>query len=331
MNFGFLKLSFFLMVGSVVLLQIVSEPIPQARNSPPIADTSQDSHPPSPVITPGLDHTTEISDQERAFAEALRRSVPEINQRQRIGRSLFGKSDKTVLKRTAMDATKSLAIRITGSAGNSSTICERALWGAAYNATRNSFTAGAYAELFGGIGDVLVGKSFMLYSGNGRELAKIATQIAYSAANDKFFGVLDLDKISDDVQDSIAKSVLGYILPDLTTKYADSILTREPLVERVEEIAGALYKISKDKLLPNTVTVVQAEGFNNSRSVSDTPKLKAMVTSYYNEMNHYVTLLVRGGDLKSCPALKLYILKFEVDRDGLILDRSELKTETISL
>jgi hypothetical protein len=259
--------------------------------------------------------TSQVGADERAFFTGGER--PAIKPRQKLG--IWFVSAESLLWRSALEALSDKSADKLTTADD----CEMAMWAAARNEGLRQSLDRAFLPLIDTLMTGGLSPALSAFSVPGKIVIAETLAFAVRLFNQSTFGVLETKNIPIEVVRTLLNITAGYTAPLLADDYLAGKITETALRTSLNPM------IDKEELV-----VSRAEASNlTSRNFSPKqglPLVKVNVILVYSPYTHFVTLFIRGVG-EGCPGNRLFLLQYEVDKDGLLVKNTLKERPVINL
>lgn len=256
--------------------------------------------------------TSQIGADERAFFAAVER--PLIKPRQNLSRWFV--SAESLLWRSALGVLSDKVGDKLATAGD----CEIAMWVAARNESIPQSLNRAFIPVLDALMTGGLSVSLSAFSMPGKIILSETLHFAVGLFNRSTFGVLETKNIPKEVVRTLLNITAGYTAPLLADDYLAGKITETALRTSLNTI------IDRENLV-----VSRTETTNQNSKVfspkQGLPLVKVNVVLVYSPYTHFVTIFVRGVGEK-CSGNRLFVLQYEVDKNGLYI-RDTLKERPV--
>jgi len=267
------------------------------------------------VSAPSWAATTPAGADEKAFFTALER--PPIKPRQKLGAWFV--SAESLLWRSALEALSDKSADKLATADD----CQMAMWAAARNEGLRESLNRAFIPLLDTLMIGGLAPALSAFSIPGKIIIAESLGFAVRLFNRSTFGVLETRDIPKEIVRTLLNITAGYTAPLLVDNYLAGNITAVAVGSSLNSL------IEKEDLV-----VSRAEASNlTSRSFSPKaglPLVKVNVVLVYSPYTHFVTIFVRGVG-EGCSGNRLFVLQYEVDKNGLLVKDTLKQRPVINL
>lgn len=264
-----------------------------------------------------------LSQSERDFLAGIERV--DRQPRQRLGMqigswSLIGPEGPLV--NGMHEILKDLFINAAASAAEP---CARNTWEVATGLAGKRFVAEGVSYLTEGLLNNTVDVAMAPFSLSSKLLIAESLKFGLGLVNDHQFGLLESRDIPEDAARRITQITIGYTFPLLVEGILEQDLSESLLDLGASGVSNTLLGTYFDN--EHLVQVV-LEGTATPRLGGSAVNVR--IGAFYNEDTHFVTMFVRsnGG---SCDESMVRVLRFEINEDGLPVDREDVRYDEIEL
>lgn len=267
-----------------------------------------------------------VSPDEQAFFRDVER--PQVKARQKLGGWFGFGNAEGLLWRSALEVLSDKTAGKLATADN----CEMATWVAARNEASSQALNRFLVPLASEVMTSGLSASLMAFSFPGKILLTHSLTLSIRLFNRSMFGLLETKDIPPEVIRTITNITIGYMAPHLTNDYFSQKLIETAAPPAINNLLSSL--MEKEETIVSRVETSNASS-RNFGPRSGLPLVRVTLVLVYSPYTHFVTLFVRGVG-EGCPGNRLFVLQYEVDKNGLLdkdtptKDRPVINLEPVS-
>lgn len=210
-------------------------------------------------------------------------------------------------------------------AGGNSSACEISTWRAARNAARSRFVAVGLSNLSRALFEGSVSAGLAPFNFPSKILISESLLFGIGLVNDHAYGLLQPEDISTEAAKTLTRMTIGYMAPILTSEYVSGDFAQSVANDILTSVSANLLVLAIEN---EHIVHFAAEGRTDGNG--GFPAISARIGLVYNEDTHFVTLFLRSGS-GECSSDMLYVLRYEVDGNGLPIESGEIEHEILLL